>query len=596
MNKYTLKQFLDTTSSRGGSFSPDGSRIAFQNNKTGTTQIYLSDTDGNNIKQLTDYEDRIIFSLFLPTENKILFGKDLGGNEKTQFYLYDVDTDMVDEITESDEVMHRVGGISRDGKQITFVSNERNGKDFDVYVMSLESQEKKCIYKDRGWCDSLGFSAHGDKVLVRDRDSIVNGQLVMVDIDSGDIEQITDPDKRALYGFPRWLSDNSGFYFISNEASDFTCVDFYHVVTKEITRKLSYEWDVEEINLSLDDTFLSVILNEDGYDTVRFYNPKKDVEEIIGLDLPDGMIWNIGWTKDGSKFCFSYGDPVTVASIWVHDIQKSASCQVSPDGQSVPGDDLVKPELIHYKSFDGLSIPVFLYLPKDYTGPPLSVIVQIHGGPEGQYTPNFNSITQYFINNGYAVAAPNVRGSSGYGKHYMTLDDKDKRLDSVQDIVYLRHYLKEREEIDESKVILMGGSYGGYMVLANLAFYPEYWAAGIDIVGISNLVSFLENTSEWRRSLREAEYGSLEHDRDMLKDVSPINKVGSIVAPLFIIHGANDPRVPLSEAEQITDKLKELDRDVELIVYDDEGHGLSKLENRIDAYTKVVKFLDSRLK
>jgi dipeptidyl aminopeptidase/acylaminoacyl peptidase len=223
------------------------------------------------------------------------------------------------------------------------------------------------------------------------------------------------------------------------------------------------------------------------------------------------------------------------------------------------------------------------------------VIILIHGGPESQYKPYFNPITQFLVHKGYAVAAPNVRGSSGYGKEYMTLDDQEKRLDSVEDIVFLKKYLETRDGIDAEKVIVMGGSYGGYMVLANMAFYPEHWLAGVDIVGMSNLVSFLENTSEWRRALREAEYGSLEHDREMLEKVSPINKVENIQAPLFIIHGANDPRVPLSEAEQMESKLQELGREVELLVYEDEGHGLSKLENKIDAYSKMVNFLDRQI-
>jgi dipeptidyl aminopeptidase/acylaminoacyl peptidase len=215
--------------------------------------------------------------------------------------------------------------------------------------------------------------------------------------------------------------------------------------------------------------------------------------------------------------------------------------------------------------------------------------------PEGQFSLSLALITQYFVYAGYIVVGPNVRGSAGYGKTYMKLDNVEKRMNSVKDIIALRDYLAKLPEVDSKKMVVMGGSYGGFMVLACLAFYPDLWAAGIDTVGIANFVTFLENTAPYRRHLREAEYGSLEKDRKFLESISPINFVENIKAPLFIIHGANDPRVPLSEAEQISGKLKSLGRTVEMVVYSDEGHGLSKLKNRLDAYPKMVDFLEKVL-
>jgi len=259
-------------------------------------------------------------------------------------------------------------------------------------------------------------------------------------------------------------------------------------------------------------------------------------------------------------------------------------------------DELVDPELIHFKSFDGLEIPAFVYQPNTIRpGQKFPVIINIHGGPEEQFMPSLKTITQYFVYAGYIVVGPNVRGSAGYGKTYMNLDNVEKRMDSVKDIIALRDHLAKFPEVDLEKMVVMGGSYGGFMVLACLAFSPDLWAAGIDTVGIANFVTFLENTAPYRRHLREAEYGSLEKDREFLESISPINSVEKIKAPLFIIHGANDPRVPLSEAEQISGKLKSLGRTVEMVVYSDEGHGLSKLKNRLDAYPKMVDFLEEVL-
>jgi dipeptidyl aminopeptidase/acylaminoacyl peptidase len=234
-----------------------------------------------------------------------------------------------------------------------------------------------------------------------------------------------------------------------------------------------------------------------------------------------------------------------------------------------------------------------VYRPEDVDHPP--VIVSVHGGPEAQERVGFNPIYQYLVASGYAVVAPNVRGSSGYGKTYLSLDDVDKRMDSVADLNAVGRWIRADDAFDGERMAVMGGSYGGFMVLAALTTEPDLWAAGVDIVGIANFVTFLENTGAYRRALREAEYGSLERDREFLESISPINHVGEIDAPLLVIHGANDPRVPLGEAQQIHDRLQELGRPVEMLVFPDEGHGIVKLPNRRIAYGRIVQFLDEYL-
>ncbi|MFT4932055.1 MAG: dipeptidyl aminopeptidase/acylaminoacyl peptidase, partial [Natronomonas sp.] len=260
----------------------------------------------------------------------------------------------------------------------------------------------------------------------------------------------------------------------------------------------------------------------------------------------------------------------------------------------IPRETFVEPQLIHYETFDGRSIPAFFSLPRDVDGE-VPVVVDIHGGPESQRRPSFNPVKQYFLNRGYAYFEPNVRGSTGYGRAYTHLDDVEKRMDSVRDLRAGVEWLHDRDAVDPDRIAAMGGSYGGFMVLAALTEYPDLWAAGIDIVGIANFVTFLENTGDWRRELREAEYGSLEEDREFLESISPINHVGKIEAPLFVLHGANDPRVPLGEAEQIVEELEDRGVPVRKLVFEDEGHGFAKLENRIEAYRAVVGFLDEHV-
>jgi dipeptidyl aminopeptidase/acylaminoacyl peptidase len=255
----------------------------------------------------------------------------------------------------------------------------------------------------------------------------------------------------------------------------------------------------------------------------------------------------------------------------------------------------VEPEVQRFASFDGESIPLFVYRPRGADGD-APVVVVIHGGPESQFVPSFNPVVQYLVHRGYAVVAPNVRGSTGYGKRFHRLDDKRKRLDSVRDLEALHGWLRSQPRIDASRAALWGGSYGGYMVLAGLAFQPALWAAGVDIVGISSLATFLQNTARWRRAFREREYGSLEDDYDFLVEASPLTHTDDIRAPLFIIHGTNDPRVPLGEAHQVHDALRAKGIPTELAVYEDEGHGLAKLKNRLDAYPRAVDFLDRVLR
>jgi dipeptidyl aminopeptidase/acylaminoacyl peptidase len=266
----------------------------------------------------------------------------------------------------------------------------------------------------------------------------------------------------------------------------------------------------------------------------------------------------------------------------------------------VPFTAFVEPELIQYKTFDGKMIPAWWYppAPGSRTGddrlPP--VIVYPHGGPEGQTRPNFSGLFQFFLEAGYGVLAPIVRGSTGYGVTYMNLDNTTKRMDSVADLAHAAHWLRDAKKGDPKRLAVYGGSYGGFMVLAQVTHYPELWAAGIDVVGICNFVTFMEKTGAYRRAHREAEYGNLREHRDFFEKISPINHVDKIKCPMMVIHGANDPRVPIEEAEQIVAALKKRNVPVEYLRYEDEGHGLAKLKNRLDAYPKMVAFLDKYLK
>lgn len=272
-------------------------------------------------------------------------------------------------------------------------------------------------------------------------------------------------------------------------------------------------------------------------------------------------------------------------------VDRLSEMQISAQDQGA----LVEPELCSYRSFDGLEAPYWKYIPNGASGKDMPVIIEIHGGPEAQSVPTFDPFIQYLLAEGVCVIAPNVRGSTGYGRAYEHLDDVEKRLDSVRDIESLVAHLVETGVADEKKIGVSGTSYGGFMTLSCAARYPKLWACAVDTVGMYDLVTFLENTADYRRPHRESEYGTLAHHREMLRRVSPVSKIGDIVAPIMIVQGKNDPRVPVTEAEQAVEALTKLGRTVEYICYEDEGHGIAKLKNRLECYPRVAEFVKKYL-
>jgi dipeptidyl aminopeptidase/acylaminoacyl peptidase len=513
------------------------------------------------MRQVT-FDEEAVTGRFLP-DGRILVERDSGGNERTQLYVGDEPL-VVDERFKHD-TPHAAG------RTLAYVTNRRNGVDFDVVARDLESGEE-CVFEFDGYVAVAAISPDGRRI-VAERAGLRSGDndLYLCDLETGEIAHLTPHDEPADYMTPCFRGEE--LVWATNEGRDMLAVPGFES-----------DWDVT--CAAGGDSFL-VHVNEDGYSRLV----------LDGADLPlpgRGVVESPVFSTDGSKLAFAFSSPTQPSEVYVHEhggLRKVTAASDPPAG-------LVEPSLHRFDSFDGESIPVFVFTPPG--DGPFPVVVMVHGGPEAQWLPlwhvNYQPLTQYLVSRGYAVAAPNVRGSTGYGKRFEHLDDVRLRLDSVRDLASLHAWLAARPEIDGSRTVVYGRSYGGYMVLAALAFQPELWAAGIESVGISNFVTFLENTSSYRRAVREREYGSLEHDRDFLLDASPITHVDAIRAPLFIQHGANDPRVPLSESEEIARVLSDKGIRCELVVYPDEGHSIAKLSNRIDSFTRAVAFLDEVLR
>ncbi|MDX1658874.1 MAG: S9 family peptidase [Nitriliruptorales bacterium] len=599
-----VRSYLEIRSASPSGFSPTGEHLLVSSNRPGTSQLFRMPSHGGELLQLTDFEEPVGGG-YLPHERRLLLAMDAGGNERHQLYLTGDDHDApvtdpqdLEPLVVDPDHIHRPGGVSRDGRWLAYATNRRNGTDFDVIVRDLGSGDETPVYEVGGWNGAAGFSPNGRYLAISSlTEKPGDNELRLLDRETGELVEIAPHDGEATVGAPSWLPDGSAFFFATDVGRETVAIARYDVDRGSWNYVIEGDWDTG-CGIDWTGRHLLVARNVDGISEAELRDPYTlTVTRRVPLDeLPGvGVAGGYRFSRDGSQLAFSYSSSAVPGDVWHLDTDTGELERLTSSPCDVDPATFVDPELVRFPSFDGLEVPAFVFRP---TTPPEGrrpVVVVVHGGPESQYRPSFSPLVQYLVARGFAVVAPNVRGSTGYGKTYEHLDDVEKRLDSVADLGALHDWIAGTDDLDPDRCALYGGSYGGYMVLAGLAFQPDRWAAGVDVVGISSLVTFLENTSSWRRKFREREYGSLEHDRDFLEEASPITHVDEMRAPLFIIHGKNDPRVPLSEAEQLHDVLERNGIRSELLVYDDEGHGLAKLTNRVDAYPKVAAFLEDVL-
>lgn len=607
--QYSFERYLNVRAAYEASFSPDGQVLSFLTDITGVAEVWSVPVIAQSTAQaarpswpgqLTFRGERVASATFSPKENILLVTGDIGGNELTQLYTLSADGSAFEALTSRPEVMYLFGGWSPDGTRITYSSNERNPRYFDVYEREMESGTVKLLLQQDGSNYARGYSPDGQQVLVARSVSNICNQLILVDRVTGEQRSLTPEvgEGPALYQMAAWSADRRGLYLVSNRGRQFLSLAYLDLTTTELTYLNDTSWDVELLEITQDGRFLAMAMNEDGYSRLELFDVSNGWEarqELMGPTLPGGVVYEITWSLDGTKLAVVFASAIDTRDIWVWDMH---AANVQRATQSAMGgirrETLVIPSLVRYPTFDGREVPGFLYLPAGEQ-PALPVVMIVHGGPESQARPVFDPVSQYLAASGYGVFVPNVRGSTGYGYEYQSLDDVRKRMDSVADLQYAVSWLGKSGIADPRRIAVMGGSYGGFMVLSAITTYPDLWAAAVDIVGIANFVTFLENTGPWRRKLREAEYGSLENDREFLERISPIRSVERITAPLFVVHGANDPRVPVGEAEQIVKALRSRNVPVEYLRFEDEGHGLVKRSNRLIAYPAIVGFLEQYL-
>jgi len=534
-----------------------------------------------------------------PRPGQLVVGADVGGNEHTQL-LYAHEPGVVwRALTERPDRIHNFGSFSPDGKTISFAANTRNQRWFDVYVQDLESGEAHRVLEHASSNRAGPFSPDGRWLVVTRSFSTSHQELWLLDLAGSEPPQLlTQADEEAIYQRPEWSPDGRILYCLSDFQRDLPAPARVDVTSGELRYVVEPDVEVDETALDPSGRHLAYALNRDGDAEILVRNLSSGSELSIS-GLPTGALyayWQsaLAWDPAGERLAISWTASRASPNVFVWSAHGGTRQVTYAGGLDMDLRQLPEPQHVAYPTFDGRQIPAILYPAAGAASRPPCVVF-VHGGPEGQYRPTFQPVVEYLASAGFAVLAPNVRGSSGYGRTYMRLDDVRKRMDSVADLAHAVYWLRDTGRADPDRIAVYGGSYGGFMVLAALTTYPDLWAAGVDLVGIANFVTFLENTGPWRRHLREAEYGSLERDRDFLEEISPINKVERIRAPLLVIHGANDPRVPIGEAEQMVARLKALGRTVEFLRLEDEGHQIAKLKNKLVAYPAAVDFLRRHL-
>ncbi|MDQ6714662.1 MAG: prolyl oligopeptidase family serine peptidase [Actinomycetota bacterium] len=595
-----VRELLDLRVWTAFDVDADG-RVLAGHDELGSLQLVEIDPDGTRTP-LTALPSRCS-GRYMPGRRQVVVEHDTGGDERMQLSLLDLTSDRqtpagladLTPLVADPAFMHVLLDVTE--RSMTYSTNRRNGVDMDVVVRDLATGEEQVAYDGGGMVGETAVSHDAASIAVTRLTHRPHSSAVSVIRQGADQILVTDPDEHAQHEGVGWTEHDVALVFASNHERDLeavvrvTVADHTWTVLVADAEHDLYPW------VSPDGTAMVVATMVDGGGRLAVH--EADGTTRCDVALPSDALPSVVWAPDGSRFVVSLTSPTDPGSVHVVDAMTGrASCVV--DGRDgIPerlAGSLVAPTSHLVPTPDGEQVPCFVYRPTAIATNGLAgaSIIHIHGGPEGQAKRIFNPAIQALCALGFTVLAPNVRGSLGYGKRWYSLDDVELRLDSVADLAALHAWLPS-QGLDPARSALWGGSYGGYMVLAGVSMQPQLWAAGVDIVGMSSLVTFLENTSEYRRAYREREYGSLEHDRALLEKASPITYLDDIIAPMFVIHGANDPRVPLSEAEQIKAALDRKGVDCELRVYLDEGHGLAKRANRMDAYPAAMDFLRHRL-
>ncbi len=597
--KYPVETFVQISSSTRPQPSLKGG-VYFLSDLRDTSQVFYLDRPKAWPKQISFFPDGVKYFRLSPNSKRMLIATDVGGDEQYDLYLLELEG----RVTTHPLLVGRTKRVesvawANNSNQFAFTSNERNRTDFDLYWYDVSLRKSTLLSGLEGHHTVTDVSPDGKRILITRFRSVLDSEILIYEKETKLLKPLYPPgaptsDEQGLFS-----SNGKGILFLSDQVGGIKQLRWIGMKgAKPEQKELTQEgWDLESISMDTSRSALVYTVNDQGYGRIGgfeldAFGKKKGALEVPRIPkalLSDPALGN--WSQKKNLF-FTRTSAVENNNIWEHQAgaltQWTASTQAQIDSFC-----LATETKIDFVSFDGKKIPAFLFRPKNTAGP-IPFIVYVHGGPESQYRPSFSRIFQYFVQRGFGVLAPNVRGSTGYGREYTGLDNYKKRMDSVSDVIAGAKWLLENKYSSPGKLAIYGGSYGGFLVLRSIQVEPALFAAAAESVGIANFVTFLKNTKPYRRALREVEYGPLS-DEEFLKSISPTSYLDEIKTPLLIFHGANDPRVPVSETEQIVEELKNRDIDVQYKIFENEGHGNARTSNTMEQAKQMVYFFEKHL-
>ncbi|MEY4566429.1 MAG: peptidase prolyl oligopeptidase active site domain protein [Planctomycetota bacterium] len=590
------------TEARGASFldwHPTNTEMLISTRFANSNQVHRVGMPGGARYQLTYFTEPVGAATYEPNDGRyFVFSKDTGGNEFAQLFRFDLAEGRTTLLTDGGRSQN--GGVvwSRLKNQIAYMSTRRNGADRDLWLMDPANPDSSRILFELtggGW-GATDWSADDRQILLQESLSINKSYIWLVDVVNGEKRKLLDPETEVAFSDAKFSADGKSIFTATDWESEFLRLCTIDLASGKIIPLTSdIPWDIEFFEPSPDRSRIVFAANEAGVSRLYLLDAKT-LKYVPIAGLPSGVCSGCRWHADGKKVAVTFSSAKSTSDVYVVDLSATTVTRwTESELGGLQANDLTEPELIRWKSFDDREISGFYYKPQSVKFPgKRPVIINIHGGPEGQSRPIFLGRNNYFINEmGVALIYPNVRGSSGFGKTYLKLDNGIQREDSVRDIGALLDWISQQEDLDASRVMVTGGSYGGYMTLAVATQFDDRIRCSLDVVGISHFGTFLKNTESYRRDLRRVEYGD-ERDPKIaafFEKIAPLNNAAKITKPLFIVQGGNDPRVPLSEAEQMRDKVKQNKGEVWYLMATDEGHGFKKKNNADIQFYSTVMFI-----
>ena len=597
-----IARYLLARGASGARLSPGGEHVAFRYSVTGVPQLWVARATGGAPQQLT-YGNGITFFRWMPDGSGLIYGADNDGNEQESYYFVSADGTSERLLLPAVEGGFRsFGDIASSGTEAVFASTERNGLDFDIYKADLTTGETEMMFEGTFGFFAGALSPDGQYLTVTETVGEDSDNLFLMDVATGDMTTISAPEPRANHGDGgiAWLPDSSGFYFASNVDREFSAVHFYDVASGEISVMFEPDRDAGGIELcGQDASTLAFTENIDGFHKLHVRDLATG-ESVPTPRLPEGL-YNVSCAAGSDRMAIGINGWKTPGDIRVWDMARNTT---SPTFLSTSAgldlDRFVRPESVTIPASDGVDLQGLLYLPDDashQSDSPPPVVFFVHGGPTGQSMASFDAIVQYHVDRGIAVFEPNVRGSTGFGRTYVTLDDQEKRRDSVRDLIDMAAYLREDGRVDVDRAAVAGGSYGGYMVNAVLALYPDTFSAGVSLFGVADWVTALQIASPALQASDRIEYGDIREQKwiDYYTENSPLRLADKIQVPVLFSHGVMDPRIDIYETEVMVKTLRANGIEAPYIRIEDEGHGWRKLSNRLFYYRQQAEFLEEVL-